>query len=63
MQNPVYIACFVKLYDSDNRGSTALPAVSCNVYAIKLHAVLELCKNDGTNMQFSFDEPLAETED
>jgi hypothetical protein len=52
MQNPVYIGCFVKLYDADNRGSTASLAVSSNVYAIKLHAVLELCKNAGTNMQF-----------
>jgi hypothetical protein len=29
-------------------GSTALPAVPSNVYAIKLHAVLECCKNAGT---------------
>jgi hypothetical protein len=68
MQNPVYIACFVKLYDADNRGSTALLAVSSNVYAIKLHAVLELCKKRWNEHAvyltgFSFDEPLAETED
>jgi hypothetical protein len=41
-----------------------LLAVSSNVYAVKLHAVLELCKNAAVYLTgFCFDELLAETED